>query len=169
MSDYTKCFACGAPVLNIEGDCHAYMLAAPGCWAMFTEVMEREYSDARFQRGHQFAVDAYACQHVGQADDQRAINSVYIHLAALYSFFEKGLSQAELPVLRNKFSQYYKDRSPLTPLEPPPSFGPYTVFDLWDKEDPNLLVEITKKWAAATWYAWAHQHERIAALVQAIY
>ncbi|MEM8970201.1 MAG: DUF5946 family protein, partial [Bacteroidota bacterium] len=100
MSDYINCFGCGAESLNIEGECHKYMLASPGCWMMFTEIMEREYSDLRYWKGHQFTVDAYACQHVGKKEDKRAVNSVNIHLASLYGVFEQGLSISETPTLR---------------------------------------------------------------------
>ena len=164
-SDYINCFACGSRSLNIEGECHQYMLASPGCWMMFTEVMEREFSDLRYWRGHQFTVDAYACQHVGRKEDKRALNSVNIHLAALYGIFEEGLSLSEVPKLRNQFSQFYKGKDMLEWLEPPETFGPLTVFELWDNENADLHYEIAERWARSVWSAWAQQYERIAALV----
>jgi hypothetical protein len=141
------------------------MLASPGCWTMFTEIMAREFSDLRCWRGHQFTVDAYACQHVGKKEDKRALNSVNIHLAALHGIFEKGLSLSEAPKLRSRFSQYYKGKDLLKWLEPPESIGELTVFELWDNETPDLHYEIAERWARSVWLSWSHQHERIAELV----
>ena len=165
MSDYINCFGCGAESLNIEGECHKFMLASPGCWMMFTEIMEREYSDLRYWKGHQFTVDAYACQHVGKKEDKRAVNSVNIHLASLYGVFEQELSISEMPTLRSQFSQYYKGKGILEWLEPPQSFGELTVFELWDNEDADLHYEIAERWAKSVWSSWSHQHKTIAKLV----
>lgn len=141
------------------------MLASPGCWMMFTEIMEREYSDLRYWKGHQFTVDAYACQHVGKKEDKRAVNSVNIHLASLYGVFEQELSISEMPTLRSQFSQYYKGKGILEWLEPPQSFGELTVFELWDNEDADLHYEIAERWAKSVWSSWSHQHKTIAKLV----
>ncbi len=168
MNEYIPCFACGAKSLNIEGEVHEYMLSAPGCWEMFNEVLAREYSDLRYWRGHQFTVDAYACQHVGKKEDSRALNSVNIHLASLHGVFEKGLSQAETPKLRERFSQFYKGKNLLDWLEPPSSFGQLTVFELWNNEDADLHFEIAQNWARSVWKAWEHQHDKIHELVSQI-
>ena len=93
------------------------------------------------------------------------MNSVNIHLAALYGIFEEGLSLAEAPKLRGQFSQYYKGKGILEWLEPPESFGERTVFELWENEEVDLHYEIAERWARSVWTSWAHQHERIAALV----
>ncbi len=93
------------------------MLSSPGCWVMFTEVLAREYSDLTYWKGHQFTVDAYACQHVRKKEDRRALNSVNIHLVSLYCIFELGLGQEEAPKLRAKFSQFHKGKNSLEWLE----------------------------------------------------
>ena len=142
------------------------MLASPGCWEMFNEIMEKEFSDRRYWKGHQFTVDAYACQHVGNKDDKRAVNSVNIHLAALYGIFEEGLILSEATKLRSQFSQYYKGKELLTWLQPPENFGPLTIFEVWNNEDPDLHFEISKNWARSVWQTWSHQHQQIASLVQ---
>ncbi len=166
MTDYINCFGCGAQSLNMEGECHSYMLASPGCWEMFTEIMGREFSDMRYAKGHQFTVDAYACQHIGKQEDKRALNSVNIHLAALYDIFEGGVELSEATKLRSQFSQFYKGKNLLKWLDPPESFGHLTVFELWNNEDPDLHFELAKNWARSVWQSWSHQHQHIAALVQ---
>lgn len=166
MSDYRPCFGCGAQALDIEGECHKYMLSSPGCWTMFCEIMDREFSDLRYWKGHQYTVDAYAVQHAGKKEDQRAVNSVYIHLAALHGFFVEGLTFDQAPKLRGLFSQYYKQQTPLPPLELPPSMGELTIFELWDNEEPERHFELAERWARSAWEAWSHQHERIAYLIR---
>lgn len=168
MDEYIRCFACGAKALNIEGECHEYMLSSPGCYAMFTEVLEKEYSLLQYAKAHQFTVDAYACQHVGSKNDVRAMRSVNIHLASLYAFFEKGLKIAEIPEFRNQFSQYYKQNSQLKWLKPPISLGNLTIFEVWNNEDPNKHYEISFEWAKSVWNAWSQSHKSIAKLVQKV-
>ncbi len=86
------------------------MLSSPGCWAMFSEIMTREFSEIKYWQAHQFTVDAYALQHVGNKDDKRDLNSVHIHFAALFGIFEKGVSLQNAPELRKQFSLFYKGK-----------------------------------------------------------
>lgn len=167
MEEYIPCFACGAKSMNIEGECHKYMLSSPGCWEMFNEVLEREYSDIRYWRGHQFTVDAYACQHVGKKEDKRAVNSVNIHLASLYMMFEMDIRKDEAPIVRSKFSQFYKGKNILAWLEPPSTFGQPTIFEIWDNEKVEFHYELVEAWARSVWESWVHQHKTIANLVNA--
>jgi hypothetical protein len=169
MSDYINCFGCGAKSLNFEGEVHNYMLSSPGCWAMFCEIMDREFSDIRYWRAHQFTVDAYAASHVGKKEDIRAVNSVNIHLAALYFIFEKGMSLEETPKLRSRFSQYYKGKDQLEWLVPPSSFGDLSIYELWENEVPEMHYPIAENWARSIWEAWSHQHDRVKELVSVIY
>ncbi len=60
------CVGCGARFLaSVEGPTHEYMLASPGCWAAFTELIAREFGDPAYGALHRHAVDAYAVQHPG--------------------------------------------------------------------------------------------------------
>lgn len=163
--EYIPCFACGAKTLNIEGESHPYMLSSPGCWAMFCEIMAKEFSDKEYWRAHQFTVDAYALQHIGKKEDKRAVNSVNIHLASLYAIFGEGRSFEEAPQYRKQFSQYYKGKALLEWLDPPESFGDLTIFEPWNNENRDLHFEITERWAKSVWDTWSHQHDKIAQLV----
>ena len=168
MNEYISCFACGAKCLNIPGESHKYMLAAPGCWAMFCEIMAKEFSDVTYWKAHQFTVDAYAAQHVGKKEDKRAVNSVNIHLASLYAIFEEGMPTYEAPELRKQFSQHFKGTGVLKWLEPPNSLGEMTVYDPWNNEKSTAHFDITKNWAKSVWDAWSHQHEKIAELFEQV-
>lgn len=123
MGDYIKCFECGSNSMNIDGETHEYMLSTPGCWIMFCEVMEKEYTDFMCAKAHHYTVDAYATQHVGHSSDSRAINSVNIHLASLYMLFERNLKVSDTASFKNNYSQHYKGGDIFKWLEPPISFG----------------------------------------------
>ncbi len=47
-----RCIRCGALVPDVEGPTHRYIAASPGCWAVFGEVVAREFSDYRYGRVH---------------------------------------------------------------------------------------------------------------------
>lgn len=82
------CRGCGALVPDTEGPTHRYLGASPGCWAVYGEILEKEYSDYRYWRAHRFTVDAYAVQHPGESSPP-AIQSVAVHLISLYLMLEK--------------------------------------------------------------------------------
>ncbi|MEP9360880.1 DUF5946 family protein [Sphingomonas sp. KR3-1] len=87
----TACCGCGGRFPDIAGPTHPYMLSSPGCWAAYGEVLAREYADpALFAACHRLTVDAYAIQHPGNADDPRAVRSVWLHFAALHAVFAHG-------------------------------------------------------------------------------
>ncbi len=164
--EYIQCFACGAKSLNIEGESHKYMLSSPGCWAMYCEVLEKEYSDFRLARSHNYTVDAYACQHPGKKEVSQAYKSVGIHLCSLHMYFHHGMDVAEGGNFKNKFSQYNKEHDFIHWLEPPSSLGPITVFDLWNMENEEAHLDISKEWAHSTWKAWQEHLSTIEMWVQ---
>ncbi|GAB4247394.1 MAG: hypothetical protein Tsb0034_26600 [Ekhidna sp.] len=132
---------------------------------MFNEVLEKEYSDMKFAKGHQYTVDAYACQHIGRKEDKRAINSVNIHLASMYLLFVEKVNLADIPKFRQAFAQFYKESNTLEWLLPPESYSELTVFEVWDNENADSHYELTKRWAESVWESWSHQHATIESLV----
>jgi len=78
-----SCPQCGARVPAVDGPTHPYYGAAPGCWALYREVLARAFGDYRFARLQRLTADAYAAPHPGQADDRRAVQSVAVHLIGL--------------------------------------------------------------------------------------
>lgn len=44
------CIGCGAMFADQEGPTHRYMESSPGCWAVYGEVVAREYSDLSYDR-----------------------------------------------------------------------------------------------------------------------
>ena len=73
------CAGCGALVPVTDGPTHPYIGASPGCWAIYGEVLAREYGEYAYPPVHRLTVDAYAAQHPG-VPSRRSIQSVAIHL-----------------------------------------------------------------------------------------
>lgn len=165
MEEYIRCFSCQALALNIEGETHAYMLSAPGCWAMFCEVLEKEYTDYRYTRAHQYTVDSYACQHPGSTEVQSAVNSVGIHLSSLYMVLERGMRLSKANQFKQRFAQYNKQQALIQPLSPPDSLGEITVCDIWSLEEEEKHFDLCEQWAVSAWRAWRVHHRTIEAWV----
>ncbi|WP_422106582.1 DUF5946 family protein [Winogradskyella sp.] len=161
-TDYINCFSCGAKALNLDGECHKYMLASPGCYEMFNEVLNKEYTDLRYHKGHHFTVDAYAIQHPGLLSNQKAVNSVGIHLVSLYCTFEAGFDLAMSAEIKTKFAQFNKLHKIIKPIKGPESFLGLTIFDIWDNDIAELHFDLCKQWAWDAFHSWSAHHKTIA-------
>lgn len=64
------------------------MLCSPGWWAVFGEVLAREYEDPACMANHRLTVDAYAVQHPGEPTPAAA-RSVLLHLVSLCAIRER--------------------------------------------------------------------------------
>ena len=152
------CVGCGALVPEIEGPTHRYLGASPGCWAVYGEVLEKEYGDyLRYAPVHRLTVDAYAAQHPGVPSPQ-SIQSVAVHLIRLHLVLERGLR----PERANAAMQWTVSRSKgFVWLDPPESLGEITVLDVRDAKDPDEHIERVREWARSVWEAWAPHHETV--------
>lgn len=153
------CPGCGARVPDIDGPTHAYMGASAGCWAIYTEVLAREYENVAYFAVHQFTVDAYAVQHPGQPE-RRTIQSVAVHLISLYHTLELGY---DFQKAQRAMQRATRSKAHLTWLEPPASLGEVTVLDVHAAEDVIQHREVVRRWAESAWQAWSPHHETIRA------
>jgi hypothetical protein len=138
------------------GPFHRHLGASPGCWALYTSLLSREFG-AFEARTHQLSVDTYAAQHPGKPSPQSA-QSVCTHLVALCLSLEHGLDVEELRPLMGDLS---KGRwvEPVW-LEPPTAF-PLTILDLLDAGTPAAYGARVHQWAVATWEAWKGRHDQV--------
>lgn len=156
--EYINCFSCGAKSLNLEGSVHPYMLSDPGCYEMFNEVLEKEYSDFNYAKAHHYTVDAYASQHPGEPTNPKAVNSVGVHLVSLYFLFERNMDITLAADIKMDFSQFHKKHKIISPLKKPSSLGDISIFNIWDNENPDRHFELCKEWARCTWNVWKAEH-----------
>ena len=153
----SKCFSCGGEYPDIDGPVHRYMTSSAGCWAVYGEVLAREYADPGYFEVHRLTVDAYAVQHPG-ANDRQSIQSVGVHLVRLCLFLEHGLTAdranaAMLEAAKNKHRFFH--------LEPPASMGRMTAADVARAASPAEHKALVESWARCCWKAWAAHHATI--------
>ncbi len=157
-ADFETCPGCGALVPELDEPVHPYIGASPGCWALYGEVLGREYGDyTRYAPIHRLTVDAYAAQHPGESSPQ-AIGSVGAHLIRLYLILERGLP----PERANAAMRWATRRKrEFAWLEPPPSTGEVTVLDVLRVAEPDEHIRRVREWARSVWEAWSPHHETI--------
>jgi hypothetical protein len=148
-----QCFGCGAAVPATDGPVHAYMHAAPGCWALYGTVLEWQYARRADPQPEvsQGLVDAYAAQHATNTD-RRNRQSVALHLVSLCAAFENALPADRR---RRLIGQLAHREYPV--LRPPVTSFAITIRDVFDAVDRDR-PEVVRRWARATWDAWATHH-----------
>ena len=155
----TRCRGCRAVVPALEGPTDPYFGASPGCWAIYGEVLAREYGEYRFPPVHRMTLDSYALQHPGRPS-RKAIHSISIHLTSLYFMIETGLDteQATSAVRR-----LLRQLEAFHWLEPPSSFGHLTVLDVHETAGLADHSRTVREWAGSVWEAWSPHHDTVRA------
>ena len=154
------CPDCKVALPPVRGGGHAYLGASPSCWALYGQVLAREYASPELMRVHRLTVDAYAAQHPGQPE-RRSIQSVWIHLSSLYLALDRGVSH---DFARRVISSLTALREPLAWLEPPESLGNVTVIQAYEATDPVEHRAVIRQWAESVWAAWKPHRQTIAML-----
>jgi hypothetical protein len=151
------CFSCGALVPDMDGSTHKYVLSSAGCWALYGEILARDYSEYNYPPIHRLVADAYAAQHPGKPMRQ-AIQSVTVHLIGLYLSLEKGMEAKQVTQaigLATQFSDKF------VWLDPPKSKGFITVADVVKTKTLEEYESLGRDWAVSAWKAWAIHHAQI--------
>jgi len=153
------CPGCGALFPSSDGPTHAYIGASAGFWAVFGEVVAREYSDFRYGSGHQMTVDTYAVQHPGEPA-RRARQSVALHLISLYLQLERGYDSERARHALKKAADSDKD---FTWLDPPARIGELTNLDVHGAQTPEEHHNFVERWALSVWKSWSFHWDTIRA------
>lgn len=142
---------------DADGPTHKYIGASAGCWAVFGEVIAKEYSDVLYASAHQLTVDAYAAQHPGTPSPQ-SIQSVALHLVSLLCVLERGYDPARAAAVKQQLS---KQKERFVWLEPPRSLGGLTILDVARAKDSVEHKTVVREWASSVWRAWSPHHEAV--------
>jgi hypothetical protein len=156
VSELEVCKDCGVALPSREGPTHPYLGASASCWALYGDVLAREYSDPHYMRVHRLTVDAYAAQHPGKPE-RRSIQSVWVHLTGLFLVLEKRLPDHNV---RRVMSLIAKGAGRLHWLEPPTRYG-CTVRDVSRARDAAAHAELVRQWAEDVWHAWGANHAAV--------
>ena len=134
------------------------MDSSPACWAIYTEVLSREYADRQlFAKVHRLTVDSYAVQHPGRMSAQ-SIQSVAVHLISLCAVIDAGASNEWATKV---IGEAVRAKGRFTWLQPPKSRGAITATDVWRTNDPKEHEKIVREWAASVWAAWSDHHDTV--------
>ena len=155
------CPGCGLDLPRNPYPYHGYYLASEECWAVYNEVLAREYQNAvLFGRVHQLTVDAYAVQHAGGPHPDK---SVCIHLVGLYLVLERGVQPPDVP---RRLQRLAARVSAWPHFTPPGERGRLTVLEVAQSAAPDEHARQTRVWAESVWRAWAAHHGAIATLAE---
>jgi len=162
--DFIRCVGCGALVADSDGATHRYLGASAGCWAVYGQVLAKEFEFAKdvvdedhYQAMRRLTVDAYSVQHPGVPSRQTR-QSTAVHLISLYSVLERAYSaEKALRVMRRAVS--HSER--FFWLEPPTFMGATTVVDVSRANNPLEYEKLVQEWARASWEAWSQHHEQV--------
>lgn len=140
---------------------HTYFNSSPECWAVYGEILDREYSNPLlFSAVHVLTTNAYAVQHPGGAHPDKSVD---VHLAGLFLTEERGFRSPEVPPLM----QLLAERVARWPhFAPPKTPATMTVFDV-ALADESEHVAAVERWAGRVWASWSEHHAAIGAFVDA--
>ncbi len=141
---------------GIDAPSHPYIGASPGCWAVFLEVMAREYGEYGYPAVHHLTVDAYAVQHPGMPSSQ-AVRSVALHLISLYLALEEGWDAAAVREALRKAAAR-RDRFHWLQTPAPASL---TVLDIVLAGNLAEHEAAVRRWARSVWDSWAGHRETV--------
>jgi Family of unknown function (DUF5946) len=157
MDERIPCIGCGLRLPDADGPTHAYLGASAACWALYGEVLAKEYGEYRYPSVHRLTVDTYSVQHPG-TPSRRSIQSVAVHLVSLYLVLEKNYSSEKATAgIRRALAR----RHEFVWLDPPSTLGSLTILDVRNATDFSQHKAMVKRWAESVWQAWSPHHETV--------
>ena len=165
----TTCPGCGASFEEGDFAPQRYGVASPECWQAFNIMLAKENMNFGYPDVHRLVVDAYAVQHPQNFELQKklgitkrfveaSIQSVAIHLIALYFALEEDQPLADI---RHLMNQIIAVGAEFHPLEVPKSLGNLTILDAPGMQDFTAYEKFAWDWGETTWEAWAHAHGQV--------
>lgn len=138
------CPGCKIVLPHSDGQAHAYLGATPSCWALYGELLAREYSNPAYMAVHRMTVDAYCAQHPGTAE-RRTIQSINVHLVGLCLAIEHNAPETFIRSAMKTLTEWYADR--FNWLTPPEHLGAIRVRDVLAAEDASSHRVLAGQWA----------------------
>lgn len=133
------------------------MDSSAACWALYGEVLAREYSDPARMPVHRLTVDAYAIQHPGRPSPQ-ALQSVALHLVSLCMCLELGASNQVATAALGTLAS----RKPAFPwLDPPSDRAELTIASVHAARSASEHVHAVREWARCAWQQWKQHHPTV--------
>lgn len=154
-----QCPDCRAWLPGVATAAHRYVGASPACWALFSALANGGEPPLAPRPDHGLLIDAYMVQHPGLPSNQ-AVQSVAVHLLALYGVLAKGVAPEDALGIRQRAvrGDARQRHARFTWLTPPDFAGSPTVADIVVGASPEIRAERTTYYVRAIWELWASQH-----------
>lgn len=140
-----------------DGPTHPQIGASAACWALYGEVLAREYGELGYPECHRLTVDAYAVQHPG-SPGRRAVQSLCTHLCGLYLVLEQGVEGHRATAL---IDQVLSSKPRFEWLDPPQRNGTLTVRHVLESSAGVTHCDAVETWARDLWAAWEPHHDTV--------
>ena len=147
------CPGCGGSFPHSDQPTHRYIGASPGCWAVYGQVLAREYESPDHFEVHSWTVDAYAAQHPGVPSAQ-SIQSVAVHLIGLCLAIDRQLPSDKII----RAIKMAADCGNFHWLTPPSKIGAYTVLDIMQASGAANHRRMVSDWGRSVWASWNVHH-----------
>ncbi len=157
----SRCPGCGLVLPEHDGPTHPYIGTSPACWALYGQLIAREFNAPAYFVIHQMTTDTYAVQHPG-VPERRSIQSVAIHLMTLCLVLEQGADPRDGPKLHKRMVE----RPAFHWLEPPQPNGNMTIANVLPAEDLVAHQRLVTAWARGVWKAWTPHHATVRAWIE---
>jgi hypothetical protein len=151
------CPGCGVVLADPGNVAPPHAGSSPGCWAIYGDVLAREYGEWSYPPIHRLTLDTYGAQHPGERSP-KSIQAMAVHLIALHLSLDRGIESKRIPA---EIGRLMVDASELRWLEPPPSAGQRTVLDVAGAKDLREHSNRVEWWARSVWESWSDYHEVI--------
>jgi hypothetical protein len=183
MEQYRQCPGCKKNYvrddsLNITFGVIRYGVSSQECQQVFNELLGKEVMEFGYPPVHRLVVDAYAVQHPPHSEYQQklgiekrfidaSIQSVVVHLFALYLAIEKKIPLLEISEYMGKFIFCMDNQKSAWPaLTPPDNVGVVMIADLMKAQNAQEYDQLAWQWAESAWNAWCEYHEMIRKLYE---
>ncbi|MBK8986984.1 MAG: hypothetical protein IPM39_13055 [Chloroflexi bacterium] len=166
MDDATleTCPGCQARLPISDAPSHRYIGASGACWDLFAALSNGGSPPLVPGPLNGLLVDAYAAQHPGVPSDQ-SIQSVAVHLLALYGVLEKGRSPDQALAIRLQALSEKRQpkRGRYQWLTPPDFSGGLTIPDIVARPTAIERTELLDRYVREVWACWAPLHQETVA------
>ncbi len=164
MTQLEPCPDCRALLPASDGPTHRYIGASAACWALYTALHNGGEPPLLPSATNTLLVDAYAAQHPGTPSAQ-AIQSVAVHLLALYGVLERGMDpQRALWIRQQALSERRQPKLHRFEWLAPPDFaGTITIAGIVQQPTPAARTAYVRRYLDSVWGVWSAAHRNTVA------
>ena len=155
--DLSACPGCGLKLPKLDAPTPAHLGASPACWALYGQLLVRQYSVPVNDAVHRLTVATYAAQHPDNSGP-RSSGSTALQLIALCVMLERGASARQTTAF---LAAMLERAQAFRWLEPPTPNGTINVANVLAARTPNEHGQLVRRWAANVWSAWAPHHAQV--------